>query len=584
MNLVPRRFGLRKRLVVLVLVPAVLLAFVSGAAADREAGNARVLRSVRDRARILSGLTELGSELLAARGPAEVQVRAAEVGIDAGVALAVVGIEPAGAAPLAAVLGRLRDLPADARPFSTARVARLQRSVVEGPDQATIDEFDALDALARATWERNDAALRDDVVRAGDVDLSHRLDDLEAATGAGAAAAHLLTGSSGFWFSAPDPDRSAASLVALVQASRDLDAALAQLASSTDPSVAARGRSLARAIAASPLRSSVDDALVASVPGGPGAPAIDVGALVAAFTDSFDRVQPLPGLIRGRAEALQHLADAEAAAASGSARSTLLGAAAAIALLLTGSVLVGASFERPLSRLIAATRRIGSGDLAVEPLPEDGPEELAEASAAFNEVVVTLRRQENLEYLASHDALTGLHNRAWADVALDDALARAERSGAVVGVAFLDLDRFKAVNDSYGHAAGDEVLRAIGERLRKQARAGDICARIGGDEFLVVAEGTDPAAALAMAHRMGAVIEEPVLVAGIELDVGVSIGLALGRPGDRASELLARADLAAYRAKRDGTRVVRWRPELADDEARVIALLPESDVARTIDV
>jgi diguanylate cyclase (GGDEF)-like protein len=118
-------------------------------------------------------------------------------------------------------------------------------------------------------------------------------------------------------------------------------------------------------------------------------------------------------------------------------------------------------------------------------------------------------------------------------------------------VLFIDLDRFKRVNDEHGHAAGDEVLVVVAHRLRAAVRDGDVVARLGGDEFAILVDlGTSSDVAVDLAERVGRLLAAPIPVAGGWLEVGASIGVAVAAPDDEAEDVLARADAAMYRAKR----------------------------------
>lgn len=166
-----------------------------------------------------------------------------------------------------------------------------------------------------------------------------------------------------------------------------------------------------------------------------------------------------------------------------------------------------------------------------------------------------------LERLARIDVLTGLPNRAVGLARLEAAQATVRSAGEEVGVLFCDVDHFKAVNDTLGHAAGDEVLQTLTRRLSEVLRPEDVLARIGGDELLVIATGLhsmDEVAALA--ERMRVAGEEPIVVdhQGTQAQVSLSIGVALARPGETTDELVARADAAMYEAKQAGrNRVTR---------------------------
>ena len=151
---------------------------------------------------------------------------------------------------------------------------------------------------------------------------------------------------------------------------------------------------------------------------------------------------------------------------------------------------------------------------------------------------------------AFHDSLTGLPNRVLLLDRLAQALARAARAGTDVAVLFLDLDGFKTVNDSLGHAAGDELLEAVGARIASCVRGGDTAARFGGDEFAVLLEGANDAEVAVAAQRILGSLADPFAIAGREVFVSASIGIAVG--SDESDDMLRNADLALYRAKAKG--------------------------------
>jgi diguanylate cyclase (GGDEF)-like protein len=155
---------------------------------------------------------------------------------------------------------------------------------------------------------------------------------------------------------------------------------------------------------------------------------------------------------------------------------------------------------------------------------------------------------------ALHDALTGLPNRTLLLERLDHAVLRGRRSGKTAAVLFADLDRFKLVNDLYGHGVGDELLVAVAHRLTSALRPGDTLARMSGDEFVILCEDLDaPAQADVIAARMGAAVAAPFVLSGVEVDITASVGIAFSGPGDQLSEELLRdADTAMYQAKRGG--------------------------------
>lgn len=160
---------------------------------------------------------------------------------------------------------------------------------------------------------------------------------------------------------------------------------------------------------------------------------------------------------------------------------------------------------------------------------------------------------DRLRYDATHDPLTGLGNRAAVMSCLQDRLAVIDR-GANIIVHFIDIDRFKLVNDSYGHSVGDEVLRVVAQRFRHTVRDDDFVGRLGGDEFVVVTSTTHGHGHDAQAHRLRAALSEPIDVAGGPLWVDASVGVAVATPGDtrNCADLLRDADTAMYFAKTAG--------------------------------
>jgi diguanylate cyclase (GGDEF)-like protein/PAS domain S-box-containing protein len=172
------------------------------------------------------------------------------------------------------------------------------------------------------------------------------------------------------------------------------------------------------------------------------------------------------------------------------------------------------------------------------------------------------RAREDLEYRAYHDELTGLPNRALLHDRLTHALQRSERDGTAVVVLFLDLDRFKLVNDSLGHDAGDRLLTQVAQRMLEGLRASDTVARLGGDEFVVLVEDIkDDLEIHAAAERVAAILEKPFEVDTQTLFVSASIGVSVAHSDADASELLREADDAMYRAKQRGRRSVEYQTD-----------------------
>ena len=184
------------------------------------------------------------------------------------------------------------------------------------------------------------------------------------------------------------------------------------------------------------------------------------------------------------------------------------------------------------------------------------------------DITERIEAQEALTHNALHDPLTGLPNRSLLLDRIEVALARSARIGKSVAVLFLDLDRFKLINDSRGHAAGDVVLRAVADRLRAAVRPSDTVGRLGGDEFVVICEdGVAVWEATVLGERLIRTLEESFEVEGGEVFVTVSVGIAIAEPATSADELLRDADVAMYQAKQRG----RARCEFFDEAMRTEA-------------
>ncbi len=184
------------------------------------------------------------------------------------------------------------------------------------------------------------------------------------------------------------------------------------------------------------------------------------------------------------------------------------------------------------------------------------------------------RTEDRLTYLAHHDVLTDLPNRVLFHDRLDQALRSAGRDAGRLAVLQLDLNRFKAINDTFGHAAGDGVLAAVAERMKKVIRASDTVARFGGDEFAILLPGADEAGALRVAHQIRAALHPPIELGEREVTVGASIGIALyPEQAMHAETLLHDADVAMYIAKAAGGGAVVYaiEQEERNDLARTLA-------------
>ena len=288
--------------------------------------------------------------------------------------------------------------------------------------------------------------------------------------------------------------------------------------------------------------------------------------------------------------------------------------AAALLLVILSmaiAVLIRRSVTKPLSRLAEQATRISLGELT--DVQVSGPREVRTVARALSSSVAGLRNVEaqaaavaagdldnpvvrlalpgplgqvvhssvasiisainereiaqlELAHRAAHDALTELPNRAQALFLIEQALHRAQRSSTKTALMFLDLDHFKAINDNFGHAAGDEVLKSVASRMLRVVRDGDSVARLGGDEFIVLLENIDDEAdVVKLAERLIEHICAELVIEARAFHVGASVGVAFCRDGYiDADRLLQEADAAAYRAKKAG----RGRVDVFDDGLR----------------
>ncbi|HWG76753.1 MAG TPA: EAL domain-containing protein [Steroidobacteraceae bacterium] len=195
---------------------------------------------------------------------------------------------------------------------------------------------------------------------------------------------------------------------------------------------------------------------------------------------------------------------------------------------------------------------------------------LLEIEGILSDITERRAAQEQIAQLARSDALTGLANRVTFNDRLRQAFASSQRGAHAFAVLYLDLDRFKEINDTLGHHTGDVLLQQVGARLRQATREIDVVARLGGDEFAIVqSEIIDSASAGTLAEKVIEILSAPFEIAGSQLRVGVSIGIALYSPEARnPEELLAHADQALYRAKHAGRGRYRFHSDQIDHETR----------------
>jgi diguanylate cyclase (GGDEF)-like protein len=247
-----------------------------------------------------------------------------------------------------------------------------------------------------------------------------------------------------------------------------------------------------------------------------------------------------------------------------------------IGMTIAGSVLIARSVSRPVNRLATIARNIRDGDYSQKATVE-GQDEIGELAASFNYMLDGIStREEEILRLAYEDTLTALPNRAMFLDRLQQAVLTARRTSDPVSVMMLDLDRFKLINDSLGHAAGDQVLREVAHRLRELLRDSDTVARLGGDEFAVLLPtGTSDGVAI-VAQRILRCLEAPIMLDGQPVDIGASIGVAcFPEHDDEGDTLLRHADVAMYVAKRANAGYAIYDPRYEEGRQTQLSLLSE---------
>lgn len=270
-------------------------------------------------------------------------------------------------------------------------------------------------------------------------------------------------------------------------------------------------------------------------------------------------------------------------------RTVAIGVVALLVLALAAGIAwtsyaYSASFVRPLLDLATAARRLQSGDLDT-PVDRKSSYELGELEHAFVTMAHALKSREQalaslveqLEVRASTDELTLLPNRAALHQRLYEVIQGVSGSAPkALSLLLVDLDRFKDVNDTLGHDAGDAVLRQVARRFQDVVQTSDTVARLGGDEFAILLPGTGAADAARVAQKLIDSLDAPFMFAGSPLDVGASIGIAcLGGPGDSAATLLRQADVAMYDSKRKRIGYQYYAPELDSNNPERLSLLGE---------
>mgnify|MGYP001070410313 CR=1 FL=1 len=239
-----------------------------------------------------------------------------------------------------------------------------------------------------------------------------------------------------------------------------------------------------------------------------------------------------------------------------------------LVLVIFGSLRLAQTIARPIAALQRAAQTLEEGTRTE--VEVEGADEIGQLADSFNRMSAGIvEREHRITHLAYHDSLTDLPNRTFFRQSLDRDMARIARSGEDIAVICIDIDEFKLINDTFGHPAGDALLRHVGALLVDLAPEG-LVARLGGDEFAIILSDTfDEDRPRALAQAIVDALIEPLELDQNTIPVGVSLGIAIG-PGDGrdAGQLLKNADLALYRAKQDGRGVFRFFETSLDLAAR----------------
>jgi diguanylate cyclase (GGDEF)-like protein len=526
-------------------------------------------------------------------------------------------------------------VPFDARDLAQARAE--QPTEASGTEPARMRRFSELDEDLTRSITKDLTFVRESATALGDVDLIRAGAIFQRSVELPGQAGVVIAEIADLWVSEPAARPERQSRVAMALAT--FEASSARYVSSLEGTSAAELGVPEIPPMPERLRDAVDLALAGGLTTAdrPAGTPTEVGVGLLDGVDWMLEVNGLPTLTA-------HTADEKAEAFAARARSTERQAAAlafgALGVSIVAAVLFGRSIVGPVRRLTDHAERIGAGQLEVDDRALHGPPEMVRAAQAMNDVVdnlVLLERKSNalvhadfddpelqrqlpgrlgaslqlsmetlstsiaqrealqaqLQYDAMHDSLTGLGNRA----ALIAMLSRVQQvDGAIrAAIVYIDLDNFKDINDRFGHAAGDDVLRAVAGRMMSVVPARALVARLGGDEFVIALDEVDGIdEPIQVARRVWEAIAQPVQIDGRSVDVAASIGVAIAGHGSSETgveALLRMADFAVYSVKQHPTeRIALYDEELHRqlvqqrevEEALRHALRPDADELRLV--
>jgi len=632
------RFGVAARIVTAVLIPVTALSLLAATVVGGGLDQAHQAASIEHQIPALNDLVALRSALNDEWALSGAEAEAINQGINPDALRDLLGLGGTSVqSARSATDGAIRATGVLSSPQDRNTLADLRRSV----DQRQLDpvginaayhQFD--DVIARAFGDRlRGLQQATSALGRGGQDVADALQTLDATNDLLAAGAAQVADLASVWFSGPGQRDSALGNL------NQHHALYLDGASRLDRYAQGDVRAQWQAYWKNPLTASFavvvrDAAAGKGVPHTPG-DTVDISQITAAFKEGFGTAPLLYGLMTTVTTSILHSTSDVRAKAVAGYEHRLAEAVLLVAVAFLIALLIARSITRPLGRLQRRAQEVSDGDLDADPLGLGGPWETALVSEAINDLVSNLRLleakaqalaacafddpileqqipgrlgqslhesvavlsgsiverealQHDLAHQATHDALTGLCNRAAAIDALTKALARAHRAGEAVAVLYVDLDDFKRANDAHGHGVGDRILREVAARMARTVRSGDFIARLGGDEFVILTERIEESAeATLLANRLIGAVSEPIEVGRLQLSVGASVGIALALDGhEDPMQLLARADLAVCRAKQRGRSQVELYDESLQralleraevEQALAIALRPERD-------
>ncbi|MEY2447528.1 MAG: hypothetical protein QOH79_1004 [Acidimicrobiaceae bacterium] len=594
--------GVTTRLIALVMLPVTVMFLLAGSVVLARRTSAANATAVDRGVGGLSEVVALLDALHELHAVAAFEVRFDQFGVDLSVASAYIGFDVgAEVDPARAEAGKAIGALGTSSPVSASELGALYAAIDDGtfsPNTAVIE----LDGYIEASSLALERGLDELEVDAHQSSLADAVESVRAAVDLIDVAPAQMIDLSALWFPSPadTPAGQAALLAQLGGQSAAYATAIGRLNDLGVTSVITGVSRLEQEPQARVFEQAVLDILDGQPPTENGVP-VDAAKAAAIFKGYFARHQLIDDLAVTATTAVRDEARRLAAAERAEFVAWGLGTAA-VALTSIGVALwLARSISKPLKDLAAYARAVNDGQLDAQPSPSrnHGPHETRVAFGVFTDLVSNLQLldakahalalcdfddpvlgeplpgrlgrslessvallsgsiverdqlQTHLAHEATHDSLTGIANRPAAITAIHTALNRAARTGATTGVLFIDLNEFKAVNDSHGHEVGDEVLRRVARRMSDDLRSGDFVARLGGDEFIVVAEDiADVADAMYLAQRIIDIVGEPIEIDGFEIAIGAAVGVALSLDGpEEPLRLLARADAAMYRAKR----------------------------------